>query len=355
MAITGLFSQDSTQIKNDKYIEVRYQHGFIYKHATAINRLVKGNISAIDVNLVWQTKGKSLWQQLYRYPTAGVGLYYSMLAYPEVLGNGIAGYGFINIPVVNIKDRLILSYHTGFGLTYVTRVFDPNAEVQNDAYSTHINIYYDFTFDLTFRLYKGLSVVLAQGITHYSNGAVKMPNLGLNTIATQFGINYNPAFENRQRIRSIVPKPEKRNEFWVFYSPSVKAIPPKGQKLYFASSLAINYLYIFNQKRKLGFGLDLFFDESLKTVYTKEGVDYKPGYRFRPGYHLSQDLVFGKISFLLESGWYFKKRYEDDWGFYHRLGLKYQFSERFFILYALKTHWVTADYMEFAIGHNIQW
>ncbi len=346
---------DSVKLATLNYYEIRYQHGFIYKHATAINRLVKGDISAIDINYGWQTNGNSLWQQLYRYPKAGVGLYYSMLNYPEILGNGIAGYGFINIPLLWYKNVVVLSYQTAFGATYVTKIYNEEAPVLNDAYSTHWNIYFDFSVDLALRFYKSFSLISAIGITHYSNGAVKMPNLGLNTITYQFGLNYNPGYIEKKRIRRDIPKPEKRNEFRIFYSPGIKAIPPKGKAAYFVSTLSVNYAYKLNQKRKLGFGLDLFYDESLEPYYIEAGIDYKKQYQFRPGYHLSQDLVFGKVSFLVESGWYFKTHYKDDNTFYHRLALKYQFTNNLFILYALKTHWVTADYMELALGFNIDW
>ncbi|NOZ48225.1 MAG: hypothetical protein GXO79_15830 [Chlorobi bacterium] len=350
-----VFSQDTENIKNDKFFEARYQNGFIYKHASAINRLVKGNISAIDINLGWQTKGNSTWQQLYRYPKAGIGLYYSMLNYPEILGNAIAGYGFMNIPLINIKNNYLLSYQTAFGATWVTKIYDENLPVLNDAYSTHLNIYFDFSVDISIRIYKQFSFVTAMGITHYSNGAVKMPNLGLNTITRQFGINYSPSYKNKKRIKKALEKPEQKNELWIFYSPAIKKLPSKGKTMFFASSLAINYAFSINNKRKLGVGLDLFYDESLKSVYINEGVNYKNSYRFRPGYHLSQDLLFGKFSFLLETGWYFTTHYKNDYTFYHRLGLKYRFSKNFFILYALKTHWATADYMELAIGTNINW
>ena len=352
---TSVSQENIVKLENSKYFELRYQHGFIYKHASAIDRLVKGNISAIDVNLGWQTKGNSLWQQLYRYPNAGIGIYYSMLNYPEVLGNAISCYGFINIPLLNYRNKYVLSYHTGIGAAYVTKVYDANAEVKNDAYSTHLNLYFDFSIDLAVRIYKQFSLVNALGITHYSNGAVKMPNLGLNTITYQVGLNYNPSYSCSNRIKNKIIKPKKRNELRIFYSPTIKAIPPKGKVTYFASSLSINYGFILNQKRTLGVGLDLFYDESLKRIYLDNGVDYRPNFRFKPGYHLSQDLKFGKLSFLLESGWYFKTRFTDEDTFYHRLGIKYQFIENLFILYALKTHWVTADYMELAIGYNIKW
>lgn len=136
------YSQEQARyIPNTNFFEARYQKGFIYNHATAIKKLNKGNISAIDINYGWQTKGNSTWQQLYRYPKAGVGFYYSMLNYPEILGNGLALYGFINIPLLEYRDKIVFSYHTAFGSTYVTKVYDLEAPVQNEAYSTHFNIY----------------------------------------------------------------------------------------------------------------------------------------------------------------------------------------------------------------------
>jgi hypothetical protein len=182
-----------------------------------------------------------------------------------------------------------------------------------------------------------------------------MPNLGLNTITSQLGINYQPNLSEMELFKKInIPKRQK-HEYWIFYSPAIKKLPSKGKTLFFASTLAINYSFKVSNKRNLGMGFDLFYDESLKSFYLSEGITYKKGYDFRPGFHLSQDLLFGKFSFLLESGWYLINRTENEKTFYHRLGIKYRLYEHLFILFALKTHWATADYMELALGYNIRW
>jgi hypothetical protein len=57
---------------------------------------------------------------------------------------------------------------------------------------------------------------------------------------------------------------------------------------------------------------------------------------------------------LFENGYYLYNRYKDDGNIYSRLCLRYHFSDRYFAVLNLKSHFAKADYWEYGIGMRLK-
>ena len=76
-----------------------------------------------------------------------------------------------------------------------------------------------------------------------------------------------------------LPKPtiqnthdDKKLEHSIFYGMAIKQIYPAGGKYYTANTLSYNVKNT-KSKRKLGFGMDLFYDFSDKASFERKGFD----------------------------------------------------------------------------------
>ncbi|TRZ49679.1 MAG: hypothetical protein D4S01_08140 [Dehalococcoidia bacterium] len=99
---------DSTTIIKQKVwhntsLQAGYQNGYVF----ATNDFIRGtNMEADIINAFQkfsikystQTNGDKLWQQLYKYPNWGMGVYVADFYNPEEIGIPFALFGFFNAP-----------------------------------------------------------------------------------------------------------------------------------------------------------------------------------------------------------------------------------------------------------------
>ncbi len=76
-----------------------------------------------DINIAWQTRGKQIWNQYYKYPQVG------LLVSTGYLGNNdILGYSISVVPNISIRlsDRQNFNINLllGLGLSYFTKTYD---------------------------------------------------------------------------------------------------------------------------------------------------------------------------------------------------------------------------------------
>jgi hypothetical protein len=74
----------------------------------------------------------------------------------------------------------------------------------------------------------------------------------------------------------------------------------------------------------------------------------------RVGITLGHELFISRVSMLVQMGVYVYKPYQEvDKRIYQRYGLKYAINSYLFAAVALKTHYGTADFMEWTLG--VKW
>ena len=343
---------------NNFYLENKYHYGFIWAHSSVINYFAKGHVPCIEINIGRQTDGKQYWHQVLGNPSVGVGYYWANLGNPDILGNVNAVYYYINIPIIK-KSNFTFNYNLAAGLSYLSKCFDIKDNYYNVAIGSHFNSYLNVSIDTKIRLFPRLLLINGIGITHFSNGSVMVPNLGLNVIAYNCGIKYLLSREKNKPVQTIPDhiatskdKFKRVNEFSIIYAAGAKEIHPPGERKYFISLISANIDRIFSYKRKAGLGIDVFYDGSISKKFQNEGeFNIKTVDLIRPGIHISHDLVFNKLSFTTQLGVYIFTKWEGDGYFYHRFGLKYKFTEHFFANLTLKTHYANADFTEWGFGY----
>ncbi|MBT3208260.1 MAG: hypothetical protein HN704_12495 [Bacteroidetes bacterium] len=333
-------------------IEYKFNYGTIAPHRSSIRYLQRGHIPSFEIILSQQKNGEKLWEQLFRYPTVGLGYYFSYLNYPEVLGNAHALFTFINVPLLKFT-RYSINYNLAFGVSYITKPFDIDKNYYNVAIGSNANVYLNFAIDQKIRLSKKLELLLGIGLTHYSNGSIKKPNLGLNILSAQTGIKYFFSKEEKPKIITQKPKIQNPYNFQIVYSAGYKRIYPPGENIFLTSSLTFDAERAIFIKYGLGLGFDIFYNSSLYEKLKKENVEnLSKLYNFRGGIHLRYKINFGKLSYYMQIGYYLYTKWQADRNIYNKFGLNYYFSKHYIANLGVKTHLGKADFIEWGFGYR---
>lgn len=330
-------------------------YGFVMPHHKNMQHLAKGHFTATEMNFNIQKHGEKKWHALYKYPVIGGAIWFADLANPEQLGKAIAVYPFMNFHLYH-SDNFYLNYRFGLGLGYITKPFDYIDNYKNIAIGSHLNATLNMFYEVKWMIRKKISLTSGIGITHFSNGAFKTPNLGINIPTVFAGIAYYlPYQENVIADTSWIDLKEKRKTFRLLFAGGMKQVYPAKGDTYGIFMLSLNYSKSLSQKRELVAGFDLFMDYSDKRSIKRKDIPLKNDLGIlKPGLYAGHNFLFSKLHLLMHVGYYLYAKDNSDGFIYSRFGLEYDFSKSFFAHLALKTHFAKADFVEWGIGYTFK-
>lgn len=344
---SNLFAEGDS-LKNT-LIRVTPGYGVIIRHREAMGNLMR-HVGSLKVEYGKQTYGQEMWEQLYRYPEYGVGYYFADLNDPIILGYVNSVYAYLNSPFIK-TNKFLFNYQFAIGFSYLNKYFDYRENYTNLAIGSHFNAYFNLSLNASYRLSKKIELTAALAGCHYSNGAFKQPNLGINVVSFDLGVKYflheiisdKKLFENPAYI--------KNNEFSVIMALGAKSVPPIRGPNYFMTTISFYFSRQINHKRKIGIGTDIFYDETLynefdinKTVHFTDVL--------RNGVYVSHEFLMKKLSIAIQLGAYTYTSVKPFFPLYTRLALRYDFLPRMFANISLKAHMGVADFIEWGVGYR---
>ena len=351
----NVFAQESKTSKL-YYFEPEFHYGYFLNNSS--NNILNDNYTALNVKLGVQTKGENWWHKKWNYPTYGIGFYKGFFNSPDILCSPFSIYAFFGGRFFKIK-RLSFNYEYGAGVSYLDKYYSNSKDNLNDVVSTPIEYFANIEFNFNFSVSERLDLITGVHFSHFSNGALHMPNYGLNNYGLNASIRYHfntkkqdPKFSRGEEI-DIIKVPEfKKNSFVVFGAVGACVETYNTESpLYLMWSLSVNYNRRYSPIASYGGGLDAFYDGSIITHggYENKTELQKIFYTI----HLSHVLHINKFDFLTDLGTYFN--YHDLKGYlWARLGYRYNITNHFFTQISFKTQNGTkADFIEFAVGTKI--
>jgi len=353
-----------------------YQNG----HVFATNKFLRGVNSesakinafqAFSLKLSRQTTGKYKWEQLYKYPQYGVGLYVVDFFHHKEIGVPIAVFGFFNAPFLR-WNKLLFNYEIGFGATFNWKAFNPVTNQYNVAIGAGESFVIDAGLNLEYMLSKRIELVTGFSFTHFSNGALRKPNFGINTIAPKVSLKYN-FFDKPVFVKQVIPKYTPKNE-WLFSAygglknvifDSVNiAVLEKYEGLYFpVFGISSTFDRQVSHKSKIGFGATISYNDAVNAQAAVENnkleaIDGKFSAKILVSIYPCYEWVINRISVTLQPAFYlYRKKLKNQSPVFHqRIGLKYQVSDHIFAgitLVDYKFH--VSDFIEWYLGYRIKW
>lgn len=353
LLIIGCSFQTCAQEKNEVWLEGKFKAGFLAAHRAIMGHLPTEHAFAGELSYVIQSKGKKYWHEQYKYPTYGVTGFFGSAGNRELLGHYFGAYGFMNFPLIKTK-HYSFNFKTGAGIGYGTKVYDSETNPLSMALSTHLNSLVVLGVESRFR-FGNHTATLGLDMTHFSNGATKVPNLGLNLPYVSIGyghrIQRSTFCDTCARISLLYMR--KRWEFGGTAIGSVKEIFPVGSGKYGVYALSALGRHYFNPKVGMEVSLDAISNQSIRGYLPDISKTQWEILQF--GLFTGYILPLDHFQLMVGMGAYLKNKYGIDGRFYHRLGFRYVFDNGINAQIMLKSHWARADYIEYGIGYTIGW
>ncbi|MCG8476139.1 MAG: acyloxyacyl hydrolase [Cytophagales bacterium] len=319
---------------------------------------------ASEFKFGWQTtKGKNNWDQLYRYPSYGIGFYTGHLESLDV-GKPNALFGWLNIPIVR-SQRSSINYEFGFGISYNFNPHDDASNPLNLIIGSKNNAYINVAFDYNYILSERFDLQAGIGYKHFSNGSYQLPNSGVNLLNLQIGVKYKlkkngvPDYSNSL----VLPVIESPYNLYFFTSAGSKQIVSGGGH-YPMYTFSLGLQKRLGYKNKIGLGLDTFWagyykDADGETIISMEDESFQGNLAknkaIQLGLFLSGEMIYDRLSIFYGAGYYLHKKVEADDGapYYLRAQARYFVYNNLFSGIGIKAHGGRADYIEWTIGYNL--
>ena len=342
-------SQQYITFQNQAF-EGRAHYGFMMPHRQRIGYLNQQNVSGMELTWSYQVKGDKAWHRLFNYPQKGISFYYFNLSSKKHFGYGLGILPHINFP---IGEKRKFGVKVGYGLGYIQKPFDVKDNYKNLVIGTKINVLFNTGVNYRWNLSEKLLLKCGMNLTHFSNGAFKLPNLGINNLTADIGFSYSL----NQDVILESPKEESSQRNWkhfVFSSFSVKEIELLSGKKYGILNINSDALKKVTDKLVIGGGADFSYNSSL--VHSLSGLDenyeINNSDNIRMGVHGSFGLKIGRNYFLLQMGVYLRNKQDILGPIYQRLVSRFAVTDNLFATFTLKSHFAVADYFEAGLGYR---
>jgi len=340
------------------FIEGKVHYGFLYAHHLELE-LFNAHFPAFEISIQQQTYGKHKWERAFAYPIVGLTCWYSGLGNSPYLGQAIGVMPFINFPLYRHKN-FFFGFRFAVGLGYLTKKFDRLENFKNTAIGTHLNAAVNLMFEARYRINSWLSASAGISLQHFSNGALKEPNYGVNAPMINVGLAYWPSRQNKEIGDRRYPPTEpysavirRHIEFNIGGAIGYKNMMSTYGQNFFVFHFYENTFYRISQKSKVGIGLDLSYDPSqLKTLELQGDTITNKLQILRPGINAAYQLVISRLGFIFNIGLYLGGAEKSNGPLYEKISLQYNFSKNFFANVMLKVHFGRADYIGWGLGYR---
>lgn len=351
-----------------QYGEVLATNSFL-KQANTLNNATNEFV-ALSFQLLKQTTGEKIWEQEFGYPRYGLGIYSASFFNNHLFGTPIALYGVFKAPFKR-WNKISLNYEAGFGLTFNWESFNPAENNYNISMGATESVFIDLGANLSYELSPHFDLGFGYSFTHFSNGALKSPNFGLNTFSPKISLEYRiNRFKPHLPQPSIPPSIRNTSiDFSIFGG--AKNVLYKGNDVDTITKYKGVYYPVYgfttvlnrqvNYKSKLGAGLCLSYDGSYNSTVFVDNGELEPtegfhGNKLSLSIFPSYELVLNKVSVVIQPGFYILRKHSanKEPATYQRLGIHYQIGSNLFAGLNLRAYnYHVSDFIEWTIGYRL--
>jgi hypothetical protein len=354
-------------------ISGEYLGGMVTPHREGMEHLRQGPVNGAELEIAVQLNGNDDWHVVYHYPVTGLGLHYNNLGNNEVLGYAAGFYGFVDVPVRR-WDQSEIIYKLSSGLTYNSKRFLVDANPTNIAISTRVNYLFNTGFHFRHWMTDEYAIDVGVELTHYSNGAIRKPNKGLNQLNVNAGLSYylTGSYDSYRDVkRPIVWDPlheiylmgalGKTNIYKGGYDDADPRSNAGTGQTYFTGGVSVGWNHQYAPKRKVGLSLDGFYNDAFNWSYW-DGAFYDKELTFmqktRTGIALNHEFFMKRLSIFTGVGIYVMRSPEilegkaKEW-MYERLGFRYYILQYVFLNVSVKAYGFKAETVEFGMGFSL--
>lgn len=323
--------------------------GYVMAHRREMQRLITGHSLAATIAGEWWSKSAKDWHRVYLNPSIGGELDWIGLGNPDELGHALCGNLNIRLPF-NASLQRSHGLRMGIGAAYLTRRFELKENNHNTAIGSRFNACIVLEYDARFRLSNALWLNTGLRMTHFSNGAYSIPNLGLNIPSLYAGLAFSSgSIPSGEPGHTLAERPVSYTLLFVSLGLKEKfpAFGPKYGTFTFSAARSMRL----SDRSSILAGSDLFYNNATRARQSEiDSSRQSFGDVAKIGLALGYCLHLGEMEVLAQMGYYVHDRGRLNGDFYHRFGLRRPIYGKLTGLFHLKTHFAKADHFEAGIG-----
>ncbi len=324
--------------------------GFLLAHRSDIKNLAAHNFG---IELSYEEEAAhTQWGKFYSKPAVGFGLLYYNLG-KEQTGHALGGLVTLKFNLFEIGETDV-KFRMGAGLAILSESFDVYQNRRNQAIGSNLNGSMQFAM-LFHRSFNNSNQYInyGLGISHYSNAAFKVPNLGYNIPAIfmryGLGLKGRPILETQE----ILNTGKWSGEAALIYAKKQRNFANPID--FYNWGVQLRGLRTVNPIKAWRIGVDAMLDKTYKyandPTYPLDSIGFSD--KLEMGIAGGFQWKVDKIDIYGELGAYIYKPDILKNAMYQRMGVRYNLGERIKISGALKFHRGVADYFEIGVGYKV--
>jgi hypothetical protein len=281
----------------------------------------------------------------------------------------MAIYGAMSFPLKR-WGSMAFNFDVGLGLAFNWRSY--LEDKYNLAMGASESIIFSTALSLEKRFKNGLRFNVGTGFVHFSNGSLKVPNLGINIFSPRIGLGYNFNSSEQKFNYQAVPEYQKQSEYYfsafigwrniLYIGSDVDSVTMRKGVYYSCYGISASYNIQISHKSKFGIGLMTDYLGYVNSSITAENgkliahpASIGNGLEFSifPSY----ELVMNRASLVLQPGFYlYRTKYPERNPFiYQRIGIKYCLTDNVSLALNMRAHdFSIADFIEWTVGYRIR-
>lgn len=329
-----------------------YLPGFLYAHTDDAKNL-EAHVKGFEISVARINNADKYWNRFYKNAQVGYNFTYFDLGKPHITGKSFGLGASFQFRIAG-TGKNYLSWRLGTGLGYLTEKFDINKNRNNMAIGSNVNGCIQMSLIYNTAINHKINLKTGLGFTHYSNGAMRVPNLGVNMPSLFVGMDVGygkPVAKLADTVKSYKTTASK-NELLLNYAFKEKFTAKPKQFSIISAGYRRNK--VISAVRRWYWGADLVWDPTHPYSYflNEDNPRVAIDNSTELGLVIGHRYDIGRFAMLTDIGFYLLNPYQIKYFSYQRIGFRYELSEQLFLNGTLKVHFGTADYFEWGLGYK---
>jgi len=344
-------------VKSPLVLEFEMENGGILQQKGLKNTTYEGAYyNGLNLKVGFKSRAKrDQYYQVYNYPIYGIGIYSSTFNSP-IIGSPYAIYGFVQTPIYPKENsKWSYDYRIGLGLSGNFKPYNEQENPLNLVIGSKNNVFIDLGIRAQYRLTDHLKVGAGLAFHHFSNGALALPNKGVNLIPATVSVNYQFNPDVKIHRDSVLEPFSKRIYYHLNYGVGFKQLRDDLDHRFFKTTLSGYASRFVSYKWRLGAGVDLFYsssgnDEEIAGDKSGElASKLSGGPSFYVAHVLNERLVLnGNVGYYIHN-----QRFNGEIKkFFLRAGARYYVYKNLNAGVSIKAHMGKADFIEWTMGYT---
>ncbi|HEX2975973.1 MAG TPA: acyloxyacyl hydrolase [Bacteroidales bacterium] len=325
-------------------IGARAHYGFIIPHTASIEPLSHTKPYGFEISISRLHTSYNSWNIFRRYNISGLQAGFFNFQNPATVGSAYTVTLFTE-PVFRTGKDFYFSVRAGAGMSWQTRIWHYELNPANRFFSTRVSMPLYLSARFNYRITGNAFLTLAGTYNHISNGAVKVPNMGINFPTLSAGFEYYP--HSFPELAGF--KPEKRarmNKRYIQFQ-VIGGFKYVWEQPCWAYGASVRHVWQIRDFYALNAGGEVIVDGGVKKYLEIHEIeeDHK-----RAAITIGQDFFLGRIYFTQYFGIYVYSPYKAKNAVYQKYELSYKISPAFFAGVYLKAHASEADLLGLSLN-----